>query len=355
MLTLLIQVSSTEAHIKNDSAGGYDYDLSAASRLNCRTVPCGPQAYGMGLEPYQYRNNSLSTYQFPINPIKPYYQYSDFEESVDYGLQGASFPLMSADHMALSNYTTSAGRGWTTPTPQLPKSSLFLDQSDSAYNHGQLPYHGNSSFPLRPAISPEPKSLSLHGLPTSLPASLTNNDRMLPIPAANRQPQGSLLRLSDGLPSVSQPGYQSYNGLMSASVLNSLKNHSNATPHETSYIPLSSSSPESIPSSQMTYSSGQVLNSQPQEMYQPSNNEGLYHPADSSESSYGHSSPVSTRGSQSSHAINSDGSLPSQASGSLVNGHVYVPSPYQPSYPPPPIEVQSSAPPRHPSASITAA
>jgi len=317
-------------------------------------VPCGPQAYGMGLDTYQYRNNSLSAYQFPINPIKPYYQYNEFEENVDYGLQGAPYSLISADHMAMPSYTTSAGRGWTTPTPQLPKTSLFLDQSDATYNHGQLPYHGTSSFPLRPAISPEPKSLSLQGLTTSLPTPLATNDRLLPIPAANRQSQGSFLRLSDGLPSVSQPGYQSYNGVMSASMLNSLKNHSNATPHEPSYIPLPSSSPESLPSSQLTYSSGQVLSSQSHEMYQPSSNASLYHSGDSSESSYGHSSPVSKRGSQSSHATNSDGSLSSQSSGSLVNGHVYVPSPYQPSYPPPPIEVQSAAPPRRSSAGIAA-
>jgi hypothetical protein len=337
--------------MKSEPAG-YDYDLSPGSRLNCRMVPCGPQSYGLGLDPYQYRNNSIPAYQFPI---KSYYSYNDFEENVDYGLQGSSYSLLPSEHMAMPNYTTSAGRGWTTPTPQLPKTSLFVDQPDSAYNHGQLPYHGSTSFPLRPAISPEPKSLSLPGFTTSLPTPLTTNDRMLPIPATNRQSQGSFLRTPESLQPVSQPGYQSYNGLMSASMLNSLKIHSNATPHESSYIPISSSSPESLPSSQMTYSSGQILNSQSQELYQSSNSESLYTPNDPSESSYGHSSPVSKRGSQSSQAANSDDSLPSQSGGSLVNGHTYVPSPYQSSYPPPLIEVQSSAPPRLPNTSIPAA
>jgi hypothetical protein len=335
-------------------AGGYDYDLSAGSRLNCRMVPCGPPAYGMGMDLYQYRNNSLPTYQFPINPIKSYYPYNDFEENVDYDLQGSSYSMLPAEHLAMPNYTTSAGRGWTTPTPQLPKNSLFLEQADSAYSHGQLPYHSSSSFPLRPTISPEPKSLSLHGLTSSLPTPLTTNDRMLPIPAANRQSQGSLLRTPDSFQPLSQPAYQPYNGLMSVSTLSGLKNISNATPHESPYIPMSSSSPESLPSSQMIYSSGQILNSQSQEMYQPNPNNSLFTSGESSESSYGHSSPNSKRGSQSSHATNTDGPLPSQSNGSLVNGRTYVPSPYQPSYPPPPIEVQSSTP-RHPSTSISAA
>jgi hypothetical protein len=308
----------------------------------------------MGMDPYQYRNNSLSAYQFPINPVKPYYQYNDFDENVDYGLQG-SYSILPSEHLAMPNYTTSGGRGWTTPTSQLPKNSLFLEQADSAYNHGHLPYHSSSSFPLRPAISPESKSLSLHGLTSSLPTPLTTNDRMLPIPASNRQAQGSFLRTSDSLQPAAQPAYQSYSGLMSASTLSGLKNISNTTSHESSYLPMSSSSPESLPSSQMTYSSGQILNSQPQEMYQPNPNERLFTPGESSESSYGHSSPTSKRGSQSSHATNIDGSLPLQSSGSLVNGHVYVPSPYQPSYPPPPIELQNSAPPPHPSTSISAA
>lgn len=339
--------------MKSESAG-FDYDLSTAPRLNCRMVPSGSQSYGIGLDTYQYRHNSLSTYQFPINPMKSYYPYNDFEDNVDYGLHSSSYSMIPAESMAMPNYTTSTGRGWTTPTPQLPKTSLVFEQPDSAYNHSQMPYHGSASFPLRPAISPEPKSLSLHGLTTSLPAPLTTNDRMLPIPAANRASQGSFSRTSDGLPLVSQPGYQSYNGLMSASMLNSLKNHSNATPHEPSYVPVSSSSPEPLPSSQMTYSSEQILSSQSRDLYQSSSSEDLFIP-ESSDSSYGHSSPVSKRGSQSSHATNSAGSLPSQTSGSLVNGHAYVPSPYQPSYPPPPIEVQSSAPPRHPSKSIPAA
>jgi len=338
--------------MKSESAG-YDYDLSAGSRLNCRMVPCGPPSYGMGMDSYQYRNNSLTTYQFPINPIKSYYSYNDFEENVDYGLH--SYPILPADHLAIPNYAASPGRGWTTPTPQLPKNSLFLEQPDSAYNHGQSPYHGSTSVPLRSATSPEPKCLSLHGLNSSLPIPSSNNDRVLPIPAANRQPQATFLRSTDSLLPTSQTGYPPYNGLMSASVLSSLKSQSNATQHESSYMPMSSSSSGSLPSSQLTYSSGQLLNSQSQEIYQSNSSEGLFTPVESSESSYGHSSPISKRGSNNSHATNTEGSLPSQSGGALVNGHAYIPSPYQASYPPPPIEVQSSAPPRNPSTSISAA
>jgi hypothetical protein len=344
--------------MKSESAG-YDYDPSAGSRLNYRMIPYGPQSYGMGVDTFQYPRNSLSTFQFPVNPVKSYYpaipQYHDFDD-VEYGLQGSSFQLLPTEHLSIPNYTTSTGRGWT-PTPQLPKTSLFLEQSESAYNHGQLPYHGGTSaFSLRPAISPESKSLSLHGLSSSLPAPpLPGNDRLLPIPAANRLSQGSFLRTADSLLPVSQPNYQSYPGLMSANVLNSLKNHSNSTVHESPYLSMSSSSPESLNSSQMAYSSsGHILSSQSQEMYQTNNNESLFTPNESSDSSYGHSSPASKRGSQSSHATNADGSLPSLSGASLVNGHTYVPSPYQSSYPPPPIEVQSEAP-RHASASIPAA
>jgi hypothetical protein len=342
--------------MKSESAG-YDYDSSAGSRLNCRMIPFGPQSYGMGVDAYQCRNNSLSAYQFPANPVKSYYpqipQYGDFgEENVDYGLHGSAFSMLPAEHLSIPNYTTSTtGRGWT-PTPQLPKTSLFLEPADSVYNHGQLPYH-SSTFSLRPAISPEPKTLSLHAT-TSLPTPLTVNDRLLPIPATNRQLQGSFLRTGDSLLPTSQPGYQPFNGLVGASMLSSLKNPSNA--HESSYIPMSTSSPESINSSQMAYNSGQILSTQSQELYQPNNNESLFATTnDSSDSSYGHSSPGSKRGSQSSHATNNDGSLPSLSNASLVNGHTYIPSPYQSSYPPPPIEIQRSAPPHHTSTSITAA
>jgi hypothetical protein len=343
--------------MKSESAG-YDYDPSASSRLNCRMMPYGPQSYGMGVDTYQYRHNSLSAYQFPVKSYYPTIPQYDAYDDVEYGLQGSSYPLLPPEHLSIPNYTTSStGRGWT-PTPQIPKTSLFLEQSESAYNHGQLPYHhGSSAFPLRAAISPEPKSLSLHGLNPSLPAPpLPGNDRLLPIPAANRLSQGSFLRAADSLLPASPPSYQPYSGVMNASVLNNLKNHSNSTVHESPYISMSSSSPESLNSSQMAYSSsGQVLSSQSQEMYPTTNSESLFTPNESSESSYGHSSPASKRGSQSSHATNADSSLPSISSASLVNRHTYVPSPYQSSYPAPPIEVQSVAPARHHSTSIPAA
>lgn len=329
----------------------FDYDFSGGPRLNCRMVPYGPQSYGIGLDPYSYRNNSMSAYQFPINPVKSYYSFGDYEENVEYSLQG-SYQMLPTEHLGMPNYTTSASRGWATPTPQLTKNPLFVDQPDSVYNHGQLPYHSGPSFALRPAISPEPKSLSLQGLTASLPTQLPGTDRLLPNPAAKRQPQGSFLRTSDSLLPASQPGYQSYHGLTSANVLNNLKNHSNATPHDPQ-MAMSSSSSEQPTSSQMTYNSGQNMSPQSQ-MYHPAH-PGSYFisSGETSESPYIHTPP--SKGSQSSEGGHTGGSSPPQSGGSLVNGQHYVPSPYTSSiYPGPTIEVQSSAPSRDPSTSVPA-
>lgn len=205
--------------MKNECAG-YDYDTSggAASRLNCRTsmIPSGPQSFGphsapLSLDGYPYRNNSLPpNYQYQV---KPYYQipsYCDFtDEGVDYGLQSQ---LMGADHLGIaSNYiTSSSARGWT-PAPQLPKTPLFMEQSDTPFSHGQLPYH---SFASRTSIGSESKSISLTGLGASLPLPPVSAsvDRMLPIPSANRPSQmGPLLRSADGLPSAPALQSQSYN------------------------------------------------------------------------------------------------------------------------------------------------
>jgi len=341
VLTLLAQVSSTVTAMKSDLTG-YEYDPSASSRLNCRMIPFGPQSYGMGVDAYQYRHNSLSSFQFSPSSVKPYYslpQYSDFAD--DYDINGSPYPLLPNDSLAIPSYTTSStGRGWATPTPQLPKTSLYLEQQDSAYSHGQLPYH-SGDFSLRPAISPEPKSLSMHGLTTSLPT--TANDRLLPVPAANRQ-SASFMRAADGFLAVSQPSFAAYDGLMSASVLTSLKNHSNSTGHNPSYMStMSSSSSEShnSNSSQIAYSSGPILSSQSHEMYPQSGDN--YTSGESPDSAYGPSSPVSKQNSQNALPLHSEDHL----------REPYRVPPYQQSHAPaPPIE--SPAPTRHTGATISA-
>jgi len=343
--------------MKNDPAG-FDNDPSgASSRINGRMMPYGPNPYPDVLAPgtYQYRRNSLSGYPYSVKPyyaVPPFNDYPD--ETAEYSIQGAAYHLFQPDMMGAANYTPATTvRGWTqTPGPQIPKNSPFLEQSDSAYSHAQLPFSGN--FPLRTAIAPDSRSLSINGTGTSLPTPATGNDRVLPFPAANRTSQvGSFLRSVDGLLPVSQNGLQSYNDLMSPGMLNSVKSHNNVAVSEsgslsTGYLPMTSSSPESLASSQMAYTPQSLslsMSQQSSELYQTSN-DGLFpgHPQDSSDSSYGHSSPASKRGSQSSHTTTTEGSLPPLSSGSLANGHEYHWTP-QPnpstSYPLPPVDMQA--------------
>jgi hypothetical protein len=334
--------------LKNEAGYEYDSSAGAAARLSFRTASYGPQ-YGpnLGLDGYQYRSNSSASL-YPYAP-KPYYSaqspYSEFaDENVDYGLQVSittspqfQQTILAPDLGLAPTYTTSnIGRGWT-PAPQFPK-ALFLEPHDSAYSHGQLPYHG-SMYGLRMAV-PESKGVSLNGSSSSLPAPITGSDRVLPLPAANRAVEvGSFLRPTENLLPATQPGYQSYNngnngnnGLMSTGMLSCIKNQHGSSVSEngsmsSGYLPMPNGNPESL-SSQMSYCSQPIsLSPQHTESYTPPSPDHMYRSGES-DSMYGHSSEGSEQG-------------------RLANGHVYVrssapaaPTAYQP--PPPPVEEQYS-------------
>lgn len=342
--------------MKNDDSD-FGYDPTAVSGLQCRMVPYGPQSYApqstLGTDAYQYRASSLSAYQYPLRPnysgIPPFAEFAD--ENFDYGLQASSYSLVNPDHLAMppSYATPGVGRGWT-PAPQVSKStSLFLEQ-EPVYNQGQLPYQSNNGFPLRPTISPENRTLSLSGAVPSLPAPINGNDRVLPYPAAQRPAQvGSFLRSSDSLTPTTQPGYSSYNGLMSSNMLNSVKAANGAAVSENAslsppYLPIASTSPKSL-SSQLAYSSHSLpISQQSSEMYPPSQ-DSLFHSNDSSDSAYGPSTSGSKRGSQSSHTSNTESSLPSYSNGNLANERAYVPYTSQ-LYPAPQMDMHLAAPPQ---------
>ncbi len=342
--------------MKNDDSN-FAYDPLAASRLQCRMVPYGPQSYApqgaLSTDAYQYRASSLSAYQYPLRPhysgVPTFAEYAD--ENFDYGLQASPYSLMNADHLAIpSNYgTSSVGRDWT-PTPQVPKStSLFLEQ-DPVYNQPQLPYQPHNGFPLRQTISPENKSVSLNRAVPSLPAPINGNDRVLPYPAAQRPTQGgSFLRSSDNLIPTTQPGFQSYNGLMSSNILASVKAANSAAVSENAslsppYLPMTSTSPESL-SSQLAYSSHSLpMSQQSSEMYTPSQ-DSMFHANDSSDSAYDPTTSGSKRGSQSSHTSTAESSLPSYSNGNLANERAYVPYTSQ-SYPARQMDMNPAAPPQ---------
>jgi len=293
----------------------------------------------LGLDSYQYRSNSTASL-YPYAP-KPYYPaqspYGEFaDENVEYGLQVSistspqfQQTILAPDlGVAPSFATSNIGRGWT-PAPQFPK-ALFLEPSDSAYNHGQLPYHG-SMYALRMAV-PESKGVSLNGSSASLPAPITGIDRVLPLPAANRAVEvGSFLRSTENLLPATQPGYQSYNngnnGLMSTGMLSCIKNqHGNSVSDNGSmssgYLPMPNSNSESLSS----YCSQPIsMSPQHNESYTPPSPDHMYRSGES-DSMYGHSN---------------DGS----EQGRLANGHVYVRSSAptaSAAYQPPPVGEQPS-------------
>jgi hypothetical protein len=259
----------------------------------------------------------------------PAYQYSD--DNVEYDVQG-SYALGS--EQLLSNISISNGsRAWTPNSAQLSRNAtatatapIYLEQV-STYNHGQLPYH---NYPLRPTITPDvkPASISSQVLP------LNGTDRVLPFPAANRPQVGSYLRTNaQGLPNTEN--FHSYDGLSLAKSLNSSAVSDNGS-LPASYMSYSSSSPESLASTNTAYSS---QTQQPSDLYS-SSNDGLFHPNESAESSYGPSS-TTKRGSQSSQG--GQGTMASLSSSNLANGHAYTPYISPASYPAPPMDLHSHA------------
>lgn len=345
MLTLSLQVLSTEAQMKPDAAD-YNYDSTPTGpRVNCRMVPYGPQAYAppaipLGSDGFPYRQGSLS---YPYHG-KGYYgvpSYSEFaEEHIDYSLHSASYPLLGAEHMNMGPTYSGMGRGWT-PAPQLPKNNLLFLAEESAYSHGQVPYP-NNDYALRPAASPNSKGMSMSGISSSLPALANGTDRILPMPAHR-----TFLRSSDNQSSRGLDGIHPYGDLLSNNMINSSKSlNSNSASENGSisspYIPLSQSSPEALTTTHMNCGSQNLSNShQPTDIFNHSNSSRLYDSITTSSSedlhggSYGVVSPSSKRPS---HGSQADGSGSSPGPGDLASGHNYVPYQHQ-SYPAPPMEM----------------
>ncbi|TAQ90853.1 hypothetical protein B7494_g794 [Chlorociboria aeruginascens] len=340
METLVRTVSSTEAPMKNDS-GEFGYDTVASRQASCRMIPQVGYPYTPQLTPISpdgltsYRTNSVS-YSYPMkNCYQVPYDYSD--ENLNYGLQSQGYPMISPDHLGIhSSYEgPSTTRGWT-PASQISKDApLFLEQG-SVYNQGPIPYH-TGGYGLRHAISPDSKSYNLNNIPSlSGPTPISGNDRLLPIPATNRTAQiGSFHRSGDSALPSSHQGISSYNGLMGVPNMLTVKSSNSNSLAEnnslsTSYVPLSSNSPESIPSSQPNYGSQSVPVSQEHEIY-PSSSSSLYHHDNisSEEPTYGYiHNPAPKRHSEASAA--SDGSLPSSTNNNLANGYPYTPLPGPP-------------------------
>lgn len=346
--------------MKNEPEFGYD-SASAVSRVHCRVSPYGPQhhaynshATSLGQDGFpSFRHNSLSAYQIPVK----YYgipSYGDFsEEPPDYGMHASNYSIMAQEPISIPYINAGTTRGWS--QPQMSKSnSLFVEQ-DSSYNHCQLPFH-TTAYPVRPAISPESKSTSLNGMSTALPLPVNGTDRVLPAPASYRLTQtgGSYVervRSNDVLPMSQPPMHYSNNGLMNTSMMNAVKGlNATATSENSSlsssYLPLSSS-PDSVPSSQMSFGAQSVSSTQQtHDTYTPSlesSQHSMFHHRNNSGELdiYGTSSASSHRPSVSSQANGEESqSLSNNSnSGSLVNGsgHYYVPPTNQLSYPAPPM------------------
>ncbi|KAE8452740.1 hypothetical protein EG329_013012 [Mollisiaceae sp. DMI_Dod_QoI] len=342
----MISVSSTEAQMKSETSA-YDFESSngASSRLNCRMVPFGPHVFpsqgpSLAIDPYSYRNNSLSPYPYGLKgfyPLPPYGEYGD--ENVEYGLQQCQ--LFSGDHMGMTpNYTNAPPpRTWGS-TPQLSKSLPFLEAPAPTYGHGQLPYNG-TNFDLRSNISPEPKTIPLAGGSSLPPPVSAGIDRVLPFPASNL-PSSRPPQVSQYLPPADSilPGTHARGSYIDYNTVQTLKSHNNNAVSDnssistSSYLPLGNNNPESLNSSQTTYPnpSFSLPSSQPEVYTPPHSSDGLFHQA---ESSYGTSDPSPKRGSQSSQGGN-DGLPP--LSGTLANGHKYIPLSHHPQqqYPAPP-------------------
>jgi hypothetical protein len=328
----------------------YDYDTSgsASSRQTCRMPVYGsympPNTLGVDTS-YPYRSNPLLSYPFQQKNYYSVPSFGDYGE-VEYDIHGSSYQVFGAENLTIpSNFNTpGAGRSWHT-TPQLPRNALFIEQSDTQYSHSQMSPYSGSSFPMRTAINSDTRNITLNSNVPSLPTPLTA-DRLLPIPATNRQVQVVSFHrpIESGIP-TGPAGYQSYDCLRSG-----LKTHTSSAGSETesltsSYLPMPSSSPESIASSQMPYVSQQLSISQQQqqsELYTPPGNDGLYQ-NESSDSSYGPSSSGSKRGSHSSQTTTPETPLPPIASDTLANGHRYVPYHSSTGYPAPPLVNSISA------------
>ena len=335
-----MQVSSTEATLKNDGNDfNYDSSTTAVSRVHCRMSPYGPShpSYNphvapLGPDAYSsYRHTPLSAYQ----PIKYYgiSSYNDFaDENVDYGLPASNYSIINQESIGIPYTSIGSTRAWA--QPQAPKTgSLFVE--DSSYNH--LPSYSN--LPYRPNMNPESKSLSLHSMANALSPSVSGTDRVLPAPAPvhYRTPQvaGSYLRSAENTLPVSQTAMFN-NGLMSTQMVNAVKalsaSSSNESMASSTYLPLSSSPPESVPSSHMSYGTHSVSSAQNHDSYSHSqaSQQPVYSHTNHSSSdvnNYAISQPSNSPHRLSISSLNGDESqTPSNnRTGSLVNGYIYNP------------------------------
>lgn len=280
-----LQVSSTEAQLKGEQPDFPYESPNVASRLRFQgQLPCGshyaaPTLLGMDGLP-TYRHNGLSTYSYPAVRYYSASSYGDYsDDNVDYsGVPGAAYPMLASEHLAMPSgtiYNTSGtSRGWTSAT-QLPKTnSVYLDQ-DPSYAHQQ--YH-TTAFPLRSAVSHESKhGLSLGGMITSLPSSITGADRpVLPYPSAPRHPQVPLLRSSESMSALQGPqnsrnmdSISSYSDTLMTSGMMKALNHNSVTENSSISNPYLSSNAETLPSSQMSYSSQPLPSHQHNDIYTP--------------------------------------------------------------------------------------
>ena len=358
LLISTMQVSSTEAQMKNDGTD-FSYDsatTAAVSRVHCRMNPYGPQhqSYNPHITPLgpdtypSYRHNSISAYQ----PIKYYgiASFNDFaDENVDYGIPTSNYSVLNQEPISIP-YTNVGSARWA--QHQLPKSnSLFVEQ-DSPYNH--LPSY-STPFPYRPHCNTESKSLSLHSMANALSPSVSGTDRVLPAPAPvhyrTAQVAGSYLRSTENpLPMSQAPVYNNSNGLMSAHMINTVKALSSSSSSESmtssNYLPLSSSPPESVPSSHMSYGAHSVSSTQNHDNYPTSHeSQQMYNQQNNSldNINYAISQPPSSGSHRSSIPSQNEDSqtTASNGSGALVNGYQYVPPlSDQPSYPQPPLPLR---------------
>ncbi|KUJ18062.1 uncharacterized protein LY89DRAFT_36455 [Mollisia scopiformis] len=369
---IFLRVSSTETHLKSETSN-YDFDPgSAGSRVNCRMIPFGPHSYAsqgppLSFGPYPGRNNSMPAYQYGA---KQYYSaYGDFaDDSVDYGVNLQYQPLLPGEQIGLgtTNFDPSPeARAWIAAQPQPLKSLPFLDGPTQIYSHGQSSYNG-SNYDPRSNISVDLKPIQLTGMSSSLPnLASPGNDRQLPFPA--NVPVSRPTQLNQYLPPAEGilTGTQTRGPYMDFGTVQTIKSQNNNAVADnnsmptSSYLPVANDSPQSLNSSQSTYSAPTISLPSPQpEVYTPSqgSNDGLlnatdsfsprssssYHSIvnnDSSNDAYNHRGSRNERGSYSRNP--SDG-LPSMTTGLLANGQQYSPAPsaFAPNrYPAPPVEM----------------
>ncbi|KAG9230014.1 hypothetical protein BJ875DRAFT_488366 [Amylocarpus encephaloides] len=320
----------------------------AATRLQCRMAPCGPQGYfpstGPIPEGYYGRNNyPVPQRYYDITTFGEFQEEKvfDFNHNSAYTMLGTDYSPIQGDHNKLF-----------TPAPLVKNNSIFLEESQ-----GQMvPCTG--SYQLRPAVSPVPnlKGSAINGSLNNLPA--LGPDRLLPYPlntnSGSRTPlpaaqMTSCLRPQGAFP---QSSYHNYDSLPGASTLGSMRNMAPSTVpdpamNSATYLTYSSSSPESLASSAQT-SFGASLPTSQSEVYASSpyasSNEvlpSIFHTSEPQEPSYGPSNGDRHSGSRERNTT--DGSV-SMLQGELANGHTYTPynSHSQSNYPQPPMDLSSA-------------